>query len=556
MIFGNSSTSNDERLSHTDRRKKYRWNDASEENNILNAIKLTTQLSSPMTPEQLDAYALNFRIEEITIKLRFGDVVPKDRERSPSPTPQYDSQGKRTNTREVRYRTKLETERHKLIQRALKEIPNYKPPADYKKPPKIQEKIFIPVDDFPGINFIGLLIGPRGHTLKKMESESGAKIAVRGKGSVKEGKGKADGPHQATMNENLHVLITAEEEHNLNKAIQLVNQVIETAASTPEEQNELKRGQLRELAALNGTLRNDDTNFCPICGDPGHRKIDCPSRKSYSNNIVCRFCGSAGHLSRDCKSRPSSGYGNSYRSNDTQNSMSNLAAEEEYHKLMQELGTDMPSSPSSQNRLRLTDSNHNKYNSNTNNQPRGGPAPWQQRNSNQGNNDSQWQNNHYENRGNYNNYNNRQGYDRGDRPNNYRNDRDRGDDYNNYSNNSNNYNNNNNYNNYNKNHHGYNNRYDNNDNYGRNQYNNNHHHQPPPPSRPQENIPPSHIPTQPAMHQLPAFSHVNKPAPPPGLSNIHPPGKGLPPPPPPPGKGRLPPPPPPGSARLPPPPPS
>ena len=36
---------------------------------------------------------------------------------------------------------------------------------------------------------MGLIIGPRGSTLKKMEGETGAKIMIRGKGSVKEGKG-------------------------------------------------------------------------------------------------------------------------------------------------------------------------------------------------------------------------------------------------------------------------------------------------------------------------------------------------------------------------------
>ena len=41
------------------------------------------------------------------------------------------------------------------------------------------------------MNFIGLIIGPRGNTLKKMERETGAKIMIRGKGSVKEGKGKS-----------------------------------------------------------------------------------------------------------------------------------------------------------------------------------------------------------------------------------------------------------------------------------------------------------------------------------------------------------------------------
>ena len=46
----------------------------------------------------------------------------------------------------------------------------------------------IPQDEYPEINFVGLLIGPRGNTLKTMEKDTGAKIIIRGKGSVKEGK--------------------------------------------------------------------------------------------------------------------------------------------------------------------------------------------------------------------------------------------------------------------------------------------------------------------------------------------------------------------------------
>jgi splicing factor 1 len=37
------------------------------------------------------------------------------------------------------------------------------------------------------------------------------------------------------------------------------------AASIPEGQNELKRNQLRELAALNGTLRDDENQACQNC---------------------------------------------------------------------------------------------------------------------------------------------------------------------------------------------------------------------------------------------------------------------------------------------------
>jgi splicing factor 1 len=52
--------------------------------------------------------------------------------RSPSPEPEYDSMGKRLNTRDARVRKKLEEERHKLIIGMIKINPEYKPPFDYK----------------------------------------------------------------------------------------------------------------------------------------------------------------------------------------------------------------------------------------------------------------------------------------------------------------------------------------------------------------------------------------------------------------------------------------
>jgi len=74
-------------------------------------------------------------------------------DRSPSPAPQYDNHGRRINTREYRYRKKLEDERHKLIEKAMKTIPNYHPPQDYRRPTKTQEKVYVPVNDYPEINF-------------------------------------------------------------------------------------------------------------------------------------------------------------------------------------------------------------------------------------------------------------------------------------------------------------------------------------------------------------------------------------------------------------------
>ncbi|KLU91467.1 branchpoint-bridging protein [Magnaporthiopsis poae ATCC 64411] len=284
------------------RKKRNRWGEATE-NKAAGLMNLPTAILANMTNEQLEAYTVHLRIEEITQKLKIDDVVPADGNRSPSPPPQYDNHGRRVNTREVRYRKKLEDERHKLIEKAIKTIPNYHPPQDYRRPTKTQEKVYVPVNDYPEINFIGLLIGPRGNTLKKMESESGAKIAIRGKGSVKEGKGRSDAAHTSNQEEDLHCLIMADTEEKVNKAKKLIHNVIETAASIPEGQNELKRNQLRELAALNGTLRDDENQACQNCGQIGHRKWECPEKQNYTANIICRVCGNAGHMARDCPDR-------------------------------------------------------------------------------------------------------------------------------------------------------------------------------------------------------------------------------------------------------------
>lgn len=82
-----------------------------------------------------------------------SDPASKSHDRSPSPAPQYDNFGRRVNTREFRYRKRLEDERHKLIEKAMKTIPNYHPPSDYRRPTKTQEKVYVPVNDYPEINF-------------------------------------------------------------------------------------------------------------------------------------------------------------------------------------------------------------------------------------------------------------------------------------------------------------------------------------------------------------------------------------------------------------------
>jgi len=175
-----------------------------------------------------------------------------------------------------------------------------------------------------------------------METESGAKIAIRGKGSVKEGKGRSDAAHTSNQEEDLHCLIMADTEDKVNKAKKLIHNVIETAASIPEGQNELKRNQLRELAALNGTLRDDENQACQNCGQIGHRKYDCPEQRNFTANIICRVCGNAGHMAKDCPDRQR---GTSWRNDGpgAPGGRNGDAHDREYEQLMQELAGGDPS---------------------------------------------------------------------------------------------------------------------------------------------------------------------------------------------------------------------
>lgn len=50
-----------------------------------------------------------------------------------------------------------------------------------------------------------------------------------------------------------------------------IKEVIRQGVEVPENQNDLRRMQLRELAQLNGTLRENDGMRCNNCGAIDHK---------------------------------------------------------------------------------------------------------------------------------------------------------------------------------------------------------------------------------------------------------------------------------------------
>jgi protein quaking len=101
-------------------------------------------------------------------------------------------------------------------------------------------------------------------TAKQLEAETGCKIMVRGRGSMRDKKkedmnrGKPNWEH---LNEELHVIIQCEDTPNRNavKMARAAEEVRRLLIPQPEGEDELKRKQLMELAIINGTFRNDGT---------------------------------------------------------------------------------------------------------------------------------------------------------------------------------------------------------------------------------------------------------------------------------------------------------
>ncbi|GLC74139.1 hypothetical protein PLESTF_001466000 [Pleodorina starrii] len=220
--------------------------------------------------------SLHDELETLNKRLQNNDLdIPPegDPRRSPSPEPVYDRNGIRQNTREIRYRERLLDQRNRVVEELMKEDSSFKPPADYR-PKKYWKKVYIPQDAFPTYNFIGLIIGPRGNTQKRMQKETNTKIAIRGRGSVKEGASR-DPKYDYGEDEELHVLITGERQDDVDKAVEMIERLLEPNDDTL---NEHKRLQLRELAALNGTLK--DEVACYICGESTHRSAECPKQQA------------------------------------------------------------------------------------------------------------------------------------------------------------------------------------------------------------------------------------------------------------------------------------
>ncbi|XP_069742193.1 KH domain-containing, RNA-binding, signal transduction-associated protein 2 isoform X2 [Narcine bancroftii] len=121
---------------------------------------------------------------------------------------------------------------------------------------KLAERVLIPVKQYPKFNFVGKLLGPRGNSLKRLQEETGAKMSILGKGSMRdkakeEELRKSGEAKYAHLGDDLHVLIevfvpAGEAYSRMSHALEEVKKFL-----VPDYNDEIRQEQLRELSYLN-----------------------------------------------------------------------------------------------------------------------------------------------------------------------------------------------------------------------------------------------------------------------------------------------------------------
>lgn len=125
---------------------------------------------------------------------------------------------------------------------------------------KFQKKVFFPPNT--GINYIGLLIGPKGMYQKKLEEQTGCKILIRGKYLERANNRGMQRNQQQAQNESeeeQHVLVThiiilqiiGETEHDVDNAEDVVSKIINADEATRAK---IRAQQLQEAQEMNSTI--------------------------------------------------------------------------------------------------------------------------------------------------------------------------------------------------------------------------------------------------------------------------------------------------------------
>lgn len=216
----------------------------------------------------LQSILLRSQFEEVQYKLanlktEAHKIVQFDEILSKKNTLVYDQNGYRKDPTPVRARDALFQERKEIISAIDKIYPIFRVPGSIRISYKKSTRKFY----LPSPNCIGLILGPRGESLKALESKYKVKISIRGQGSTPDARTSGEVFTPRSPDEPLHALIEADTDDSINACIQELEYII---MPKPDQENELKKKQLYQLAVYNGVVsaesafeKTEESDFPP-----------------------------------------------------------------------------------------------------------------------------------------------------------------------------------------------------------------------------------------------------------------------------------------------------
>lgn len=194
-------------------------------------------LTQDATVRRGKALALQIRVDQITKQLESEKLEVGDTQNLPSvaENPDQSRPGPQINSKSEM----LELEKREAIGEILKLDPSYKPPRGFK--PLLKEaNIPLPVQEYPGYNFVGLIYGPEGDNQKRLEKETGAKIKIHGsKADTAEKVEIKPGTDIQCSYKDMHINISADSFDKVDAAMSIIELLIASvtgnlaAGSTP-----------------------------------------------------------------------------------------------------------------------------------------------------------------------------------------------------------------------------------------------------------------------------------------------------------------------------------
>ncbi|XP_035773699.1 branchpoint-bridging protein-like isoform X2 [Anopheles albimanus] len=164
------------------------------------------------------------------------------------------------------------------------------------RPIKIAVRVQVPVRDHPKFNFVGKLLGPKGNSLKRLQEETMCKMAVLGKGSMRDRKKEEElrlsgDPRYAHLSEDLHVEIStytapAEAHARIAYALAEVRRFL-----VPDYHDDIRQEQMWEMQALNS--QNASSNLTTAHETNGLNGNGCGTNGLATNGISISSSGSS-----------------------------------------------------------------------------------------------------------------------------------------------------------------------------------------------------------------------------------------------------------------------